>query len=270
MGFSTAVSGVKVLEASVSTCFTDVLATAPVSADGDLVAAFTVSGVLLVQATSGKRAVYKTTGGPKTAAGAALPFLRFDGVDDVLTDLLITVGASYTLLIVGNAKKRAPVDAAIAQIGSVGTIYNYSTYGHLVQWDGAAQPTEFGFPDYWSVYGFRNSAGMITPYRDDYTGAAITTTALSADTGLSLGAAPSSLFAKIDIAMLLLVPTAALSNGNITTLRAELAAYYGGLPFPVRGTDTLVLWEGNSLLAAGSNATLTANEYQVSTPLWFG
>lgn len=264
--FSTAISGLLSLQAKFH-AFTDTSGTTPATALDDLVAALKVSGVNAVQATSGKRPKLKLTGGPPLAAGGSDYYMRFDGSDDVLADASVTVGngtGDYSFFLVCRPLRRASTSQAMGQIGSAGTVYTYiNDNSKLGQWDGTGHRfCEFGYPDYWCFLGVTNSNGTLHFYRDDFDSASVSSTALSTGSGLTIGAAPSSLFAEMDIALALFDPMAALSAGNVTTLRAEVAAYYAGLPFAIPAGVTLIVSDGHSLGSAGSNASDVVHEYQ--------
>lgn len=266
--FSSSLSGVVVLQPGYD-AYTDGAGTVLAAVDGDAIAALK-SGAFNFQATSTAKPTFKT--GLATINGVSYPIVRTDGVANILKDTAVTVGTDFTALMVGKWRKRVIGNLVLAGITNSYNVYLSNTnFAHYSFYDGVGEidcgaddsSQEMGGTDFFALQGVTKIGTALRVVRDNFSGTA-TCTEISAGTGMSLGAAytPGATWAQLDAVMFLLVPTAGLTSGNLTTLRGELAAYFGSDPLPVGTGKTLVVWEGNSLLSAGSNASLVANEQQ--------
>jgi|SRR5882724_1258631 len=260
---TTSAPGAIILQAGYD-AYTDTGHTTPATTDGALVAGFFATGLNLVQATSNKRWILKTAGGPPGLSGADGYFLRLDGSLSSLTDAAVTWGPSYTLFIVSKWNRRSASLQTLLEANGTYTYYTYNATGHFTQWDGAAaKDLIIGTQDHWAIQGVSENAGTLTAYRDTYVATSVVGSALTAQTGVTIGTKTNlTQPSQVDIHSIIAIPTAVLSAGNLAQLFTDVAAYFGSNPFPVTGSTPLVLWEGNSLFAAGSNASDTAHEQQ--------
>lgn len=265
--FSTAVGGVIVLQPGYD-AYTNAGGTTLATADGDLVAALKGGGLDL-QATSTNRPTFKTGMGP-SISGVASPVLRFDGTNDYLFDSAASVGPDFAVLMVATWKSRKKADMVIAGLRTNYNVYAYNVTAHHSFYDGVsvkdAAATNVwqavGPTDFYALQGVTKVGTALRVVRDDHQGTG-TCAEITAGTGLSLGATNTgTLPAQIDVALWLLVPTAGLSAANLTTIAGEVGTYFDGAPKQVVSADILIVVEGNSLIAAGINATTEAQEWQ--------
>lgn len=265
-GFVTSLAGSGAIVAEVGQhTFKDTAGTIPCSADGDLVAAFKVAGLNMVQATSGNRPVFHTAVGPPLANHTRVPVMKGDGVSQFLLDAGLVIGASQTCLVVGKWDSRYSNTQTLFGF-QAGNFFDYNLGTGRLSFYGGTAVADCGDnppPSHFSLNGFKQSGGSLTLITDDFSPAAASVDAYPGGTGFSLfagtgGANP----AHYTVAMLIIVPTAALTSGNITTLVGELAAYYDGCPFRCQGTDVLWMTDGNSITSNGLKAATVTQEFQ--------
>lgn len=259
--FTTTLSGVTILQAGYDT-YTDTAGTTLANTNGALVAALKAGSINATQSNSVKRPTLVTAGTPW-----GLDYISFDGSDDVIEDTALAIGPDLTILMVMRHKKRATPLGSQAIIASCSTadpsIYSSASqmaFGQITP--GISSNADMSWPNQWALCGicFGTDRLFVADNREQTVtvGSKITATTKLSFGGYTWAGGYNS---AIDVVMCIIAPTTALTSGNLTTLRSELAAYLGSLPLAVPSGRTLAVVEGNSLLGAGCYADFTSNEY---------
>jgi lysophospholipase L1-like esterase len=266
-GFHSSIPGLLSLEAKYH-AYSDTAAMTPATTDGAMVAAFQVGGINLLQAEEGRRPVLKKG----TGIGGS-DVLRFDGFADRLRDEGLSFGSDYTLIVVGQSRRRAAQNQGVFDVAGAYFYENQGSTPTVIK--GGQFQSNFCVPNYpcvkmWSVRG-----NSFTNRIDDKTPFVQTGVTFEAGTSLTLADVGSNNCGALDVSHVIVHPSVGLDDSQLETLFQELSDYYGGFPVPLEAEKTLVVSDGNSYSSAGANAAVgsyidNGSEYQIKGALSVG